>query len=121
MNLVNNFLDAAAGAADLPAPTAMEQLVSTLSPIFMIAVVAAVFYFFIYRPQKKQEKQVAEMRSSLGVNDEISTTAGILGKVIQIKDDYIIIETGNDKTKLKLAKWAIRAIEKSANDDDDDE
>ena len=78
-------------------------------------------YFLLYRPQKKREREVSEMRNSLRVGDEISTTGGIFGKILQIKDDFIVIETGNDKTKLKIAKWAIRSIEAREDDDDEDD
>ena len=77
-------------------------------------------YFLLYRPQKKREREVSEMRNSLRIGDEISTAGGIFGKIIQIKDDFIIIETGSDKTKLKIAKWGIRSVE-SREDDDEDE
>jgi len=87
----------------------------------MIALVVLLGYFLLYRPQKKQEKSVKEMRASLKVGDEISTNGGILGKVLQIKDDFIVIETGADRTKMKLAKWAIRAIEKHVDDEEDEE
>ena len=106
------FLD----AADAGAATG-----SLLSTVGMIVIFGFVIYFLMYRPQKKQEKAVAEMRNSLQVGDEISTTGGILGKVIQIKDDFIVIETGGDRTKLKMTKWAVRAIEHRADEDDDDE
>jgi preprotein translocase subunit YajC len=64
---------------------------------------------------------VEEMRSGLRVGDEISTTGGILGKIIQIKDDFIIIETGNDKTKLKMTKWAVRAVEHREEEEEEDD
>ena len=79
------------------------------------------FYFMIYRPQKKQERQVLDMRSGLKVGDEISTNGGLMGKIIQIKDDFIIMENGADRTKIKIAKWAVRAVEIPAESDDDEE
>ena len=87
----------------------------------MILIFGFLLYFMLYRPQKKQEKAVREMRESLSVGDEISTNGGIIGIVKQIKDEFIVIETGNDKTKLKLAKWAIRAIERRADDDEEED
>jgi len=96
----------------------MSSLVSTL---IMIALFGLLMYFMLYRPQKKQEKAVNEMRSSLKVGDEISTTGGILGKIIQIKDDFLIIETGADRTKLKITKWAVRAVENREEEEEDEE
>jgi len=114
------FLEAAgesAGAAD-SAPSTGNPLIQT---IIMITLFGLAMYFLLYRPQKKQEKVIAEMRSSLKVGDEISTNGGILGKIIQIKDDFLVIETGNDRTKLKVAKWAVRAIEKRVEEDEGEE
>ena len=109
------FLEAAATQATTGETSPLAQY----SSFIMIIVLVVVFYFFLYRPQKKQEKQIAAMRSNIKVGDGISTNGGILGKVVQIKDDYLIIETGNDKTKMKIAKWAIRAVEQPAEEDDE--
>jgi len=92
-----------------------------LNPIIMIALFGALMYFMLYRPQKKQEKAVNEMRGSLKVGDEISTNGGILGKIVQIKDDFLIIETGNDRTKLKITKWAVRGVEHREEEEDDED
>ena len=114
---MSNFIFLTAGEAAADGGSGMSSLISTVG---MIVVFGFLIYFLLYRPQKKQEKAVAEMRNSLQVGDEISTNGGILGKVIQIKDDGIIIETGNDRTKLKIAKWSVRAIEHRADDDEDE-
>ena len=92
-----------------------------LSMLPMILIFGVLMYFMLIRPQKKQEKAVNEMRSSLRVGDEISTNGGILGKIVQIKDEFLIIQTGNDKTKLKIAKWSVRAVEHREEEEDEDE
>ena len=92
-----------------------------VSTIIMIALFGVLMYFMLYRPQKKQQKAMDDMRSGLMVGDEISTSGGILGKIIQIKDDFLIIETGNDKTKIKITKWAVRAVEHREEEEEDDE
>lgn len=84
--------------------------------IIMLGGLLVVFYFFILRPQKKQEKQVNQMRSSLQVGDEITTTGGIIGKIVSIKDETIMIETGKDKTKIRLLKSAVRNVDVRAED-----
>ena len=94
---------------------------SLVSTVIMIVLFGALIYFMMYRPQKKQEKAVNEMRNSLKVGDEISTTGGILGKIIQIKDDFLIIETGSDRTKLKITKWAVRAVEHREEEEEEDD
>ena len=119
---MHNFIFlSAAGTTAAGAGTAPSGTTSLMSTVVMIVLFGALAYFLLYRPQKKQEKAVAAMRSSLKVGDEISTTGGILGKVLQIKDDFIVIETGTDRTKMKLAKWAIRAIEKHAEDEEEED
>ena len=106
-----------AGAAEGEQPAGL----GFLQPILLIGLFGLLMYFMLYRPQKKQERTVAAMRNSLQIGDEISTNGGILGKIIQIKDEFVIIETGNDRTKLKLAKWSIRAVEHREEEEDDDE
>ena len=90
-----------------------------ISTIIMLVAMIAIFYFVIYMPQKKQEKETARMRDNLQIGDEISTNGGILGRIVKIKEDIITIETGSDKTKLKIFKWAVRAVEIPANSEED--
>ncbi|MBE6634828.1 MAG: preprotein translocase subunit YajC [Ruminococcaceae bacterium] len=82
----------------------------------MIGVMILVFYFFIIRPQKKQEQKDSEMRSSLAVGDEVTTIGGIIGKVISIKEETFVLETTRDKTKIRFLKGAIRSIDVKAAD-----
>ena len=84
---------------------------SLLMTVIWLVVIVAFFYFFLIRPQKKQEKQVNSMRDNLRIGDEISTNGGIIGRIVRIKDDIITLELGNDKTKIKIFKWAVRAVE----------
>ena len=84
--------------------------------IGVIVVMIVVMYFFMYRPQKKQEKQVNDMRNSLEVGDEITTIGGIIGKVISMKEETVMIETGADKTKIRILRSAIRNIDVKASD-----
>jgi len=89
-------------------------------PIILMLVFIAIFYFLVYLPQKKQEKEVAKMRDNIQIGDEISTNGGILGRVVKIKDDIVTIETGSDKNKLKIFKWAIRQVEIPANSEEEE-
>lgn len=89
---------------------------SWLSTIGMVAVFFLVFYFFAIRPQKKQEKQVNEMRNQLMVGDEITTIGGIIGKIISIKEETVMIETGHDRTKIRILKSAVRNVDVHAAD-----
>ena len=80
------------------------------SMIIMLVLMFAIFYFLIIRPQKKQEKKTAERRSSIKAGDEIVTIGGIIGTVVIVRDDKIMIETGNDKTKLTIMKSSVREV-----------
>ena len=87
--------------------------------IIMIAVFGVVMYFFMYRPQKKQEKEVNNMRNNLQVGDEITTIGGIIGKIVSIKEETIMIETGHDRTKIRLLRTAVRSVDVRAEDTQD--
>ena len=76
----------------------------------------AFLYFFMIRPQKKQEKKDAEMRDSLAVGDEVTTIGGIIGKVVSIKGETFVLETTKDKTKIRFLRGAIRSVDVKAAD-----
>ena len=69
-------------------------------------------YFMIYRPQKKQEKKDAAMRAALEIGDQVVTIGGIVGRVVAIKDDTFVLETGSDGVKIRFTKNAISSVEK---------
>ena len=84
--------------------------------IILMVVLFGGMYFLTIRPQKKQQKKDQEMRENTQIGDEITTIGGIMGRVVTVKDDSIVIETGADRNKMKLARWAIQtnntAVEK---------
>ena len=79
----------------------------TATYIIMMVVLIALMYFMMIRPQKKRQKEEQEMRSSLEIGDEIITIGGIVGKVVTIREEDIIIETGADRNKMKIQRWAV--------------
>ena len=89
---------------------------SPIPTIVMIVALIGIFYFFMYRPQKKQEKATAEMRGNLAVGDEVTTIGGIIGKIISIKDETCMIETGTDRTKVRILKSAVKVVDVKAED-----
>ncbi len=115
MNFANLFLtlDTAPAAAEGAPAAGIGSLISTLA---LPVVIILVFYFIGIRPQKKQEKEQNEMRDNLMVGDEITTIGGIVGKVVNIRDEYVVIETGSDRTKIKFCRWAVRSVEKKVNE-----
>ena len=88
----------------------------TLTPILSLLLVVVVFYFMLIRPQQKRDKAHKQMLSELAVGDDIVTIGGICGKVVCIKEDFVTIETGADKTKLKMQRGSIRDVEKPITD-----
>ncbi len=84
--------------------------------LIMIGALLIVMYFFMIRPQKKQEKQIMNMRNNLQVGDEITTIGGIIGKIISIKDETVLLETSGDKTKIRILKSAVKVVDVKAED-----
>lgn len=89
----------------------------SLMPFLMIVIVFGVMYFILIRPQKKRDKEVAEMRNSLQVGDEVITVGGIIGRVVVIKEDNLVIETGNDRSKIRIKRYAVQSNESVGNKD----
>ena len=82
------------------------------SMLLMIVLMFAVFYFLIIRPENKKKKKVEEMRNSLSLGDEITTIGGITGKIVQITEDTITFETGEDRVRIQIKKWGISTTAK---------
>ena len=83
----------------------MDQLYSLIPMLLMIA---ALVYFMILRPQKKQKAEEEKMRSGTGVGDEIITIGGICGRIVSLSDKTMMIETGSDRVKLKFERSAMK-------------
>ena len=92
-------------AAD--AGTAPTGNVSIFPSLIMIVVMVAVFYFILIRPENKRKKKAEEMRNSLKVGDDVTTIGGITGTICAVKEKTIVIETGADRVRIELAKWAV--------------
>lgn len=75
--------------------------------LIMIVAMIGIFYFMIIRPEKKKKKEEEQLRSSLNEGDKITTIGGIIGKIVQIKDDNIVIESSEDRVRVELAKWSV--------------
>ncbi len=79
----------------------------SISYLILMFALIGVMYFMMIRPQKKRQKEEQEMRSSLEIGDEIITIGGIVGRVVTIREEDLIIETGADRTKMKIQRWAV--------------
>lgn len=89
------YTNAGAGAASMG---------SLLIPLVLMI---ALMYFLMIRPENKRKKQAEEMRNSLKKGDQITTIGGIVGKIVQVTDDNIVIETSDDRVRMELTKWAV--------------
>ena len=75
--------------------------------IIMIVAMVAIFYFLMIRPESKRKKAAQAMRDSLSVGDEITTIGGITGTICAVKENTIVFESGADRVRLEVTKWAI--------------
>ena len=82
------------------------------SSLLLIVLMFAMFYFFFIRPENKKKKQVEQMRSSLTVGDEITTIGAITGKIVQVTEDTVTFETGEDRVRIQIKKWGISTTAK---------
>lgn len=103
------MLDAAAGTTQATGADMWTM------PLMLVVFIGAM-YFFMIRPQKKQEKQIADMRNNLMVGDEVTTNGGIMGRVVHVKEDVVTLETGSDRLKIKVRKWAIATVDKKIDE-----
>ena len=85
-----------------------------LGMILMYAVILGVMWFFLMRPQKKEQKRLQLMLSELAVGDSVLTTSGLYGVVIDVSEDDVIVEFGNNKNcRIPMQKAAITQVEKA--------
>ena len=103
-----HYLLTAAGAAG--EGSIMESVMS-FAPILVVIVV---FYFMLIRPQQKKDKEDRAMRENLEIGDEIVTMGGIIGLVVSVKEDTVVIETGSDRSKIRILKGAVAQVREKA-------
>jgi len=75
--------------------------------IIQFAIIIAIFWFFLIRPQRERQKKTDLMRKNVTEGDEIVTIGGIYGKVLNAKEETLTIEVGADKTRFRIARWAV--------------
>jgi preprotein translocase subunit YajC len=108
--MFSTLLAAHTAFADEAATTTATTQDTTGSIIYMIfsfGILILVFYFFMIRPQKKKEKEAKQLRDNLQIGDEVTTIGGITGIVVRKTEDTVVIETGGDRSKIRVKLWAI--------------
>ena len=96
-------------AENTPAP--QPDLLSSLLPLILMF---GIFYFILIRPENKRKKEAEQMRSSMKNGDKITTIGGIVGTVVDIKEDKFVIETSADRVRIEFVKWALSTNESAA-------
>ena len=96
--------------------SAITDFFSRYGTLLLMAGAVGVMFIFMFRTQKKQEKQANDMRNNLQIGDEITTIGGIIGEVVRVKDETVTIETGKDRTKIRILRSAIRSVDVHAAD-----
>lgn len=102
----------------LTADTAQQSAGGSISLMLLYVVgFGVLMYFMLVRPQKKQQKKQEAMLAELGVGDYVLTTSGFYGSVIDITDDTVIVEFGNNKNcRIPMQKSAITQVEKQVQE-----
>lgn len=112
--MINSFINVLFGSGAGAAGAEGTQQ-SPFTPILLMGGLFVAMYFLTIRPQKKKQKEEQNMRDSIQIGDEITTIGGVMGRIVTVKDDSIVIETGADRTRIKFQRWAIQT-NNTAND-----
>lgn len=84
------------------------------STIIMLVAMVGIFYFMLIRPENKRKKEAEQLRSSIKVGDQVTTIGGIVGTVVNVKDDKFVLETGADQVRIEFLKWALSTNDTAA-------
>lgn len=80
---------------------------------FVLIGMFALMYFIMIRPENKRKKEQEEMRNNISLGDEIITIGGMVGKVVQVTEETVTFETGEDRVRIQVKKWAIQTNERA--------
>ncbi|MCR5634578.1 MAG: preprotein translocase subunit YajC [Lachnospiraceae bacterium] len=84
------------------------------SLIFSVVLMIVIFYFFLVRPQNKEQKKIQAMLNDMAVGDVVVTTSGFYGVLIDITEEDVIVEFGSNKNcRIPMKKSAIAQVEKA--------
>ena len=81
------------------------------STVIMLLLMLGIFYFMLIRPENKRKKEAEQMRASVRKGDKITTIGGIVGTVVDVKENNVVVETSADQVRIEFAKWAISSNE----------
>ena len=95
-----------------------QEIATILVQILPLVLIFVVFYFLLIRPQRKKDKAVKNMLSSLKTGDRICTIGGFYGTIAAIKDDTVTLKLGSLENTVVIARWAIRSVENVSTEND---
>lgn len=94
---------------------------SSMYSMIWIVVLLGVMYAVMIIPENKRKKKAQQMRDSIEVGDKITTIGGMIGKVVHVTEDTVTFETGEDRVRIEVTKWAVSVNEgKGANKETQD-
>lgn len=106
-----NFYNLLAVTSAAGAQEGQNSIMGIVVSFLPFVILIVIMYFLMIRPQKKKEKETMEMRKSLQIGDEVTTVGGIIGIVVRKNEDNIVLETGGDRSKIRVKLWAIQSNE----------
>ncbi|WOC31000.1 MULTISPECIES: preprotein translocase subunit YajC [Caproicibacterium] len=110
MNPVTLSAATTSGAASLSGTDSMTGMLISFVPLILIFVI---MWLILIRPQNKKRKEEDSMRKNAQIGDEITTIGGICGRIVGIKEDNdtLVIETGTDRAKMRIKRWAVGSVD----------
>ena len=84
------------------------------STVFMLVMMVAIMYFVMIRPENKRKKEAEQMRAAVKKGDKVVTIGGIVGVVVDVKENKFVMETGADQVRIEFEKWALSSNETAA-------
>lgn len=95
---------------------ATDSTASVIMIVAYVVVFGAIIYFFMVRPQRKEQKRMNALLSTLEAGDSVLTSSGFYGIVIDVTEDTVIVEFGNNKNcRIPMQKTAITQVEKPSD------
>ena len=91
--------------------TVVNPTADLLSMLPMLVICIALFYFMLIRPENKRKKEAQKMREAVKVGDKVVTIGGIVGTVVNVKDERFVMETSADQVRIEFEKWALSTNE----------
>ena len=101
------FADEAAASSSQTASQEVNPTMQLLTSIIPFAIALVLLYLILLRPQQKREKEAQAMRDAVRIGDEVCTAGGIVGIVLKVEEETVVLETGAERNRIRIKKWAI--------------